>query len=125
MTEYLYDTKDNHILGMNPCLMENYPTRFRVATEAEVDSHFEQIGKPRHPVDNVELHKAERAAEAEADAKEKLRAEAEYRANLAEKAEAAKPKPVVSEETKAKRVAALAHARELKKAKRETANEPG
>ena len=79
---YLFDTKDLHILGFNQCLLDNYPTRFREATEAEVGAHFTMIGKPRNAPDPVEARKEERRLMAEADAKEKVREEAEYRAGL-------------------------------------------
>jgi hypothetical protein len=79
---YLFDTQDLHVLGFNQCLIDNYPTRFRAATEAEIDSHFDGIGKSRHPVDAVEARKEERRLMAEADAKEKVREEIEYREKL-------------------------------------------
>ena len=42
---YLYDTQDRHILGFNPMILENQPTRFRVATQEEIDAHFKRHAK--------------------------------------------------------------------------------
>jgi hypothetical protein len=112
---YLFDTQDLHILGFNQCLLDNYPTRFRAATEAEIDAHFATIGKPRNAPDPVEARKEERRLMAEADAKEKAREEAEYREKLQANAE-----PVVDEQ-KAMRVARAKKAGAASKAKRDAA----
>jgi hypothetical protein len=112
---YLFDTQDLHVLGFNQCLIDNYPTRFRAATEAEIDSHFDGIGKSRHPVDAVEARKEERRLMAEADAKEKVREEIEYREKLQANAEP------VEDAQKAMRVARAKKAGAASKAKRDAA----
>ena len=117
---YLFDTQDLHILGFNQCLLDNYPTRFRVATDTEIDAHFEEIGKSRYPVDAVEARKAERLLAkqmAEADERESIRADEEYRANLLAKAVL----PVVDavDDQKAMRVARAKKAGAASKAKRD------
>jgi hypothetical protein len=100
MTKYLYDTQDNHILGYNVAVIDAQPTRFREATDAEIDAHFAKIGKPRE-FDVVAQRKLERAiaeAEKETAEKEQLR-----------------------ERIKAKRIAALAKGRAAKKVKDDAA----
>jgi hypothetical protein len=116
MTKYLYDTQDNHILGYNVAVIDAQPTRFREATDDEIDAHFAKIGKPRE-FDAVAQRKLERAiaeAERETAEKEKLRERMEHK-NFDPVEEARQA------EIRAKRVAALAKGRAAKKAKEDAA----